>query len=164
MIRPVAPADTAAVRALTVASELFPPEESGVVETMLAAYFAGREAEGHTCVVDEVDGDLLAVAYYEPVTATDRTWEVTMIGVRRDLHRRGRGSALLQHVEDDLRSRDQRLLVIETSALPAFDRARAFYLARGYDEEARVRDYFEAGDDMVMFRKALRTRGGPARC
>ncbi len=155
MIRSVTQRDAAAVVALAVASELFPPEESGVVEAMLEEYFAGREAEGHTCVVDEVDGDLLAVAYYEPVTATDRTWELLMIGVRQDLHRRGRGAALLRHVEEDLRSRDQRLLVVETSALPAFDRARAFYLARGYDEEARVRDYFEAGDDMVMFRKAL---------
>ena len=157
MIRSVTHRDTAAVVALTVAAELFAPEESSVVETMLKEYFAGREAEGHTCVVDDADGDLLAVAYCEPVTATDRTWELTMIGVRQDLHRQGRGAELLRHVEDDLRARDQRLLVIETSALPAFARARAFYLARGYDEEARVRDYFEAGDDMVVFRKALQT-------
>lgn len=155
MFRPIAPSDTAAVLALVVAAELFTVEEAGVVDTMLTEYFAGREAEGHTCVVDDVDGGLLAVAYYEPVTATDRTWELTMIGVRQDLHRQGRGATLLQHVEDDLRSRGQRLLVIETSALPAFTRARAFYLARGYDEEARVRDYFEDGDDMVLFRKAL---------
>jgi ribosomal protein S18 acetylase RimI-like enzyme len=78
-----------------------------------------------------------------------------MIGVRRDRHRQGRGTALLRHVEEDLRTRGQRLLLVETSALPAFDRARAFYLASGYDEEARVRDYFGAGDDMVLFRRAL---------
>lgn len=155
MIRPVTQPDMAAVVSLTVASELFPPEESSVVEAMLMGYFAGRTEEGHTCLVDEVDGDLVAVAYYEPVTATDRTWELTMIGVRQYLHRQGRGAALLRHVEEDLCSRGQRLLVIETSALPAFARARAFYLACGYDEEARVRDYFETGDDMVMFRKAL---------
>ncbi len=155
MIRSVTQHDTPAVRALTVASELFTAEESTVVEAMLEEYFAGRAAEGHTCIVDEVEGDLLAVAYYEPVTATDRTWELTMIGVRQVVHRRGRGRALLAHVEQDLRARDQRLLVIETSALPAFARARAFYLACGYDEEARVRDYFETGDDMVLFRKAL---------
>lgn len=46
---------------------------------------------------------MLAVAYYEPVTATDRTWELTMIGVRRDLYRQGREAELLQHVKDDLR-------------------------------------------------------------
>lgn len=47
--------------------------------------------------------------------------------------------------------------MIETSALPAFARARAFYLACGYDEEARVRDYFENGDDMVLLRKTLQS-------
>jgi GNAT superfamily N-acetyltransferase len=155
MIRSIAQHDTAAVVALTVASELFTAEESTVVQTMLKEYFTGRDAAGHTCVVDEIDNGLLAVAYDQPVTATDRTWELTMIGVRQGLHRRGRGAALLRHVEEDLRSRGQRLLVIETSALPAFARARAFYLACGYDEEARVRDYFETGDDMVLFRKAL---------
>jgi GNAT superfamily N-acetyltransferase len=155
MIRSATQHDTAAVVALTVASELFTAEESTVVEAMLKEYFAGRDAQGHTCVVDEVDRDLFAVAYYEPIIATDRTWELTMIGVRQDVHRRGRGAALLRHVEEDLRSRGQRLLVIETSALPAFARARAFYLACGYDEEARVRDYFGTGDDMVLFRKAL---------
>lgn len=156
MIRSAKPHDTDAVVALTVSSELFTAEEATVVEAMLTQYFAGRDAEGHTCIVDEVDGHLLGVAYYQPVTATDRTWELTMIGVRRDVHRRGRGAELLRHVEQDLRSRDQRLLVIETSALPAFARARGFYAACGYDEEARVRDYFEAGDDMVLFRKSLR--------
>jgi GNAT superfamily N-acetyltransferase len=156
MIRSVIERDTAAVVALTVTSELFTAEESAVVEAMLKEYFAGRDTEGHTCVVDDVEGDLLAVAYYQPVVATDRTWELTMIGVRQDIHRRGRGTGLLRHVEKDLHDRGQRLLVVETSALPAFSRARAFYLACGYDEEARVRDYFGTGDDMVLFRKALR--------
>lgn len=155
MIRCITQPDTAAVVALTVSSGLFTAEESTVVETMLAEYFAGRDTEGHTCLVDDVDGDLLAVAYHEPVTATDRTVELTMIGVRQDVQRRGRGAALLGRVEQDLSSRGRRLLVIKTSAMPAFARARAFYLACGYDEEARVRDYFETGDDMVLFRKVL---------
>jgi hypothetical protein len=42
-------------------SHLFAPEESSVVEAMLKKYFAGREAEGHTCLVDHLNGDLLAV-------------------------------------------------------------------------------------------------------
>jgi ribosomal protein S18 acetylase RimI-like enzyme len=155
MIRSVTPDDAPAVVALAVASDLFPPEEAGVVETLIAGFFDGRAEEGHTCLVDEEDGALRAVAYYEPVTATDRAWELLMIGVRRDLHRTGLGGRLLHRVEDDLRDRGQRLLLVETSADPAFDRARAFYAALGYDEEARVRDYYADGDDMVLFRLVL---------
>ena len=155
MIRPVTPDDAPAVVALAVDSELFPPDEAGVVEALLDELFGGRAEQGHTCRVDEEDGALRAVAYYEPVAATDRAWELLMIGVRRDRHRTGLGGRLLRHVEDDLRDRGQRLLLVQTSADPAFDRARAFYAALGYDEEARVRDYVADGDDMVLFRRAL---------
>jgi hypothetical protein len=65
--------------------------------------FAGRQSqEGHTCVV--VRGrrpSLLAVAYYEPVTATDRTWELTMIGVGETCIGRAAELSCSQHVEDD---------------------------------------------------------------
>lgn len=157
MIRPITAEDASNVVALTVEAELFTAAESAIVEQMMTDYFAAKAADGHTCIVDDRDGRLIAVAYYEPLPATDRTWELTMIGVHRDEHRHGLGTALLKTVEADLADRGQRLLLIETSAQPAFDRARAFYRANGYDEEARVRDYYEAGDDMVLFRKDLTT-------
>ncbi|MFC0007771.1 GNAT family N-acetyltransferase [Micromonospora siamensis] len=155
MIRAITADDASDVVTLAVAAELFAPDEAGIVRQMMADYVATRAAEGHRCLVDDRDGRLVAVAYYEPLPATDRTWELTMIGVDREHHRRGLGTGLLEAVEADLAGRDQRLLLVETSATAAFDRARAFYLARGYDEEARVRDYYQAGDDMVLFRKAL---------
>ncbi len=159
MIRPVTSADAPAVVALAIAADLFPPEEAGVVETLLAEYAGGRADEGHTCLVDERDGVLAAVAYYQPLAATDGTWELLMIGVHRDRHRQGLGARLLHHVEDDLRTRGQRLLLLQTSADPAFTGARAFYAALGYDEAARVRDYYADGDDMVLFRRRV---GDPA--
>ena len=65
---------------------------------------------------------------------------------------------MLRGVEEDLRARGQRLLLVETSSTPQYDRTRAFYDKLGYEEEARVRDYWEAGDDLVLFRKALDVR------
>ena len=157
MIRTVTPADAATVVAVAIAAELFSVEDAGIVEQLMADYFARAYANGHACAldVDDTSGEPFGVAYWEPATATDRTWYLTMIGVRADQHRRGRGTALLRHVEDRLRSGGQRLLLVETSGTPAFDRARAFYRSCAYDEEARVRDYYEPGDDMVLFRKRL---------
>jgi ribosomal protein S18 acetylase RimI-like enzyme len=155
MIRAVTPDDVPDVVALAVDSELFPPEEAGAVEALMAGFFGARAGDGHACLVDEGDGALRAVAYYQPVAGTDRAWELLMIGVHRSRHRTGLGRVLLGRVEDDLRARGQRLLVVLTSADPAFARARAFYAALGYDEEARVRDYYADGDDMVLFRRAL---------
>lgn len=156
MIRPALSTDASAIVSLAVAAQLFPPDEAGIVENLMVDYFARERGQGHACAVDLDDGgDALAVAYWEPAKATDRTWYLTMIGVRHDHHRRGRGTSLLQHVEQQLRTDGQRLLLVETSSTSAFDRARSFYRACDYDEEARVRDFYEPGDDMVLFRKAL---------
>ena len=51
--------------------------------------------------------------------------------------------------------RGERVLLVETSGLPGFERTRAFYRKLGYDEEARIRDFYQAGEDKVVFRKAL---------
>lgn len=62
---------------------------------------------------------------------------------------------MLGRVEEELRSRQQRLLLVETSGDPGFALTRAFYDKAGYTSEARVRDYYEPGDDMVLYRKDL---------
>lgn len=154
MIRPMTPDDSAAVIALVVAAGMFPASETEVVDNMLADYFGRTINDGHVCVIDEED-EPVGVAYYAPAPATDRTWYLTMIGVRPDHQGRGRGASLLRHVEDALQASGQRVLLVETSGVPAYERTRAFYVKCGYEEEARIRDFWAAGDDMVVFRKAL---------
>lgn len=162
MIRPATHGDALTVVDLAVDARLFPPEAASIVEKLMADYFQRNNAEGHACVLDTLDepdsrGTSAArgVAYYQPRPAADRVWELTMIAVRNAGQGRGTGGALLRHVEDDLRGRDQRLLLVETSGVPAFARTRAFYDKHGYHTEARVRDYYEAGDDLVLYRKDL---------
>jgi hypothetical protein len=61
----------------------------------------------------------------------------------------------VRHVERALAAGGARLLLIETSGLGSFERTRAFYQALGYVEEARIREFYKAGDDKVIFRKTL---------
>ena len=46
-------------------------------------------------------------------------------------------------------------MLVETSALPAFARTRAFYRTNGYVEDARIREFYAPGEDKVVFCKAL---------
>jgi ribosomal protein S18 acetylase RimI-like enzyme len=82
-----------------------------------------------------------------------------MIAVAPAEQRTGRGAALLAHIEEALAAAGQRLLLVETSSSAEYERARAFYKRCGFGQEARIRDYFAAGEDMILFRKAL----GPAK-
>lgn len=153
LLRPAASADQAAILGLAVSSGLFQPQETGPLDGMLSDYFAGR-LEDHYWIVLE-DGDVIAAAYVAPEMMTDGAWNLYFIAVARDRQGRGDGTDLLTHVEAMLRDRGERLLLVETSGLNGFERTRAFYRKQGYDEEARIRDFYSAGDDKIVFRKAL---------
>jgi hypothetical protein len=51
--------------------------------------------------------------------------------------------------------RGGRMLIVETSGSPDFERTRKFYIQCGYEEEARIRDFYATDDDKVVFRKVL---------
>ena len=86
---------------------------------------------------------------------TSGTWNLYLIAVHPEHQGRGVGAALVRHIEHALAERGERVLLVETSGLPEFERTRAFYLANGYDEEARIREFYAAGEDKVVFRKVL---------
>ncbi|MEM9581052.1 MAG: GNAT family N-acetyltransferase, partial [Pseudomonadota bacterium] len=77
------------------------------------------------------------------------------LGVRSARQGQGLGGTLVAALESQLRSAQQRMLIVETSALPDFAQARGFYAAQGYGKEAMIRDYWAAGDGKVIFRKLL---------
>jgi GNAT superfamily N-acetyltransferase len=154
LIRAVISEDSTIVSKLALESGLFGADAIGFLDKMMADYFDGNRDQGHACVID-IEGEPLGVAYYQPALATDRTWYLTMIGVRRDRQGQGRGAALIEYVENTLRDSGQRVLLVETSGSVDFARTRTFYAKCGYEEEARVRDYYAAGEDMVLFRKVL---------
>jgi ribosomal protein S18 acetylase RimI-like enzyme len=139
---------------VVVAAGMFTGADVGVVDELLGGYFIG-EPDTAVCFVGENAAGIGGVAYAQPAPGADRVWYLTMIGVRPTVQRSGIGGALLDAVERTLVDLRQRLLLVETSALPEYLPARNFYSRSGYDEEARVRDFHEDGDDMVLFRKRL---------
>jgi ribosomal protein S18 acetylase RimI-like enzyme len=152
MIRPTISDDTPALIALADATGLFQPDQLQELSEMLADYFSS--GGDHFWITDDNEG-AVGVAYCQPEPMTDRTWNLQLIAVRLDRQGKGRGSNLLRHVEQMLTARGARVLLVETSGLPSFERTRTFYTKCGYEEEARIRDFYAAGDDKVVFRKVL---------
>jgi GNAT superfamily N-acetyltransferase len=140
--------------ALAVAAGLFPPEAAPFLAGQAEAWLAGGRSSG-AWVVAEADGKVACVAFYEPRAATDRVWALTMIVVDPSIQGTGMGGRVLRWVEQRLRDDGQRLLVIETSSTPAYDKTRRFYERNGYRSVATVPDYYEDGDHMVLYYKRL---------
>lgn len=157
MIRSTAPDDTIALIALAEATGLFEANQLDEVEEMLADYFSGNSDSDRFWITDD-DGGPVGVAYCELEPMTDRTWNLQLIAILPDRQGQGRGATLLRYIEQTLMARGGRVLLVETSGLPEFDRVRSFYRKCGYDEEARIRDFYKAGDDKIVYRKAIDTQ------
>ena len=140
-----------AVRAM-IDSTLFEAQDAGFLEGVLDAHLAAGDSR---CLV-AVEGDrLVGVVYARPEEATDRVWDLTMIGVRAALQGGGVCRALMHEIERELVARGQRLLLVRTSGTDRFEGTRGFYASLGYDEVARIADYWTEGDDLVVFSRAL---------
>jgi ribosomal protein S18 acetylase RimI-like enzyme len=149
-IRPLRADDLPDLKAVIEANQLFP---SAMLDDMTAEFLAGDAAGERWLTLD--DGGPVALAYYVPERMTDGTFNLLLIAVAPDRHGQGIGTKLMAHAEADLAARGGRVLLVETSGLEEFARTRAFYRFIGYDEEARIREFYAAGEDKVVFRKAL---------
>ncbi len=150
-IRPTLPEDVPALKALIDALGLFPGD---MLDDMMADYFSHSESN-HFWLTDHGDIGPVGVAYYAPERLTDGTWNLYLIAIQSDRQGQGRGKAMMRYVEQTLRERGERLLLVETSGLPSYEYQRAFYRRCGYTEEARIRDFYQAGEDKVVFWKTL---------
>jgi ribosomal protein S18 acetylase RimI-like enzyme len=155
MIRPATPADTPALLTLTEGTGVFKPHEVQALTEVLSDYHAEAHRHDHVAVVEERDGHILGYAYYAPAAMTDRTWYLYWIAVTKATQAKGIGGKLLKHAEDDIRTRNGRVLFIETSSLPHYQLTRKFYLRHAYEVTGVLKDYYSDGDDMVVFRKRL---------
>jgi ribosomal protein S18 acetylase RimI-like enzyme len=99
--------------------------------------------------------EILGFACYGQRPLTEGTYDLYWIAVDGNQRGRGIGKILLNTVEERLRARGARLLIAETEGKPAFDPTRRFYLSAGYTLEARIRDFYKPGEDLVMFTKRL---------
>jgi len=154
MIRLTTPSDTNALIAVACSSGLFEPHQIEELKGMLTQYFFAQAKTDEIWVTDDDQGTV-GVAYAAPERMTDGTWNLYLIAIHADHQRQGRGTAILNFVECLLAERGQRLLLVETSGTKDFDYVRTFYRNNGFEEEARIRDFYAGGIDKVVFRKII---------
>jgi ribosomal protein S18 acetylase RimI-like enzyme len=155
MIRLTTPDDTIALIALAAASGLFDPNQTDDLAQMLDKHFSDKD-ETQDIWLTDYDNEPVGIAYIAPERMTEGTWNLYLIAVHPDRQKQGRGKALLSYVEQMLMERGERILLVETAGTDDFEYVREFYRQNGYEEEARIREFYTAGVDKIVFSKALK--------
>lgn len=155
------PAHGKRVRELVESTGVFRPSEVDVaLEVFDAAFVPGQRDYALVGAFDAqgAQGTLLGYACFGPTPGAVGTWDLYWIAVARDAQGRGVGTALLREIEARIRAQGARLCVIETSSRADYEATRAFYARMGFEPVARVPDFYDDGDDRVIYVKRLRIR------
>lgn len=135
-------------------------EAAGQSRYAESAMFAAKQAmrlqtREYNAIIVSTGGTITGIVVYGHVAGTEGTAELHAIAVASGARGQGQGRILLDAAVRDIASREARLLVVELPADPSLDPVRSFLLARGFQQEARVSDFFRDGVDLVLLRLDL---------
>ena len=155
MIRASLAGDTVGMMEVAEACGLFEGDQLDTLRATIDRFFGGA-GDGDEFWLTDIEGTHVAgVACVSAEVMTDRVWNLLFVAVHPDSQGQGRGGAILDAVERELRRRGARMLIVETSGGDDFDRTRLFYGKQGFEQEGAVRDFYAAGADKIVFRKLL---------
>ena len=150
-IRKVIPQDINALKEVLDTSELFPSE---MLDDMIHD-FLNNEPSTDIWLTTLQDGIPISIAYCAPERMTEGTYNLYAIAIHKKNQGNGIGRKMMTYIEGHLRSTGNRILLVETSGLPEYELTRKFYHKCNYHQEAIIRDFYQAGEDKVVFWKKL---------
>jgi len=115
----------------------------------------GDSKDYRVLVAQDFEEGIVAYACWGPTPLTRGTYDLYWIATRPDAQGRGCARALLERIETLVREEEGRLLVAETSSRESYADTVRFYRRRGFEEASRIRDFYDVGDDRILFLKYL---------
>jgi ribosomal protein S18 acetylase RimI-like enzyme len=157
-IRPINPGDRSRIyEIVTAAGNFNDPEIATAMELVDEALEKG-EKSSYIIVVAEMPvaaATVAGYACYGSTPLTEGVFDLYWIAVHPETQGRGVGRELIQHVEEDIRSRGGRMLLIETSSRDGYEATIGFYKRTNYELAARIKNFYRIGDDKLVFLKEL---------
>lgn len=81
------------------------------------------------------------------------SYDVLWIAVHNDFRFKGIGKDLLNKMHIHIEQLKARMVIAETSGIEKYEPTRRFYESNGYTLEAQIRDFYQPGDDKLIFVK-----------
>ena len=155
-IRPLVQGDPARLYSVLIETQVFTSEEIKVAMELIDIVLKDPNQEDYKihCVVNDEDQPIGYICY-GPAPMTQGTFDLYWIVVDPRFQGHGIGSKLLHFLEGSVRERKGRIILIDTSSIPQYEKTQKFYVRHGFQEVARVPDYYHPGNDRITFCKKL---------
>ena len=123
-IRKVNKKDITHLKEVLDSSQLFPSE---LLDDMIADYFDNTNTQDIWFTYCEADKPV-SLGFCAPEKFTEGTYNLYAITVKKEYQGKGIGKKMMTYLEDMLRKKGNRILIVETSGNEEMALTRAFYL------------------------------------
>jgi ribosomal protein S18 acetylase RimI-like enzyme len=155
-IRPMAQHDKSAIMKILKNTPEFTPAEVVLADEVVSDYLFNPANSGYYILVAEIDSVVAGYVCYGPTPITEGTWDLYWIAVDHNIQGQGIGRRLMEAAEEKIRAAKGRLVLVETSSKPGYEKTNLFYQRIGYKEAARIIDFYMIGDDQIIYEKRFK--------
>jgi len=155
MIRELETKDRERIEKILVDTKNFNDEEIRVAMELIDICLNNVSQNDYEIFVDEESGELRGYVCIGPRPLTSGTYDLYWIAVNPEIQSKGVGSGLINYVEEYLKVKKARLILIETSGKASYEKERKFYEKNSYKELVNIKDFYNVGDSLVIYGKYI---------
>ncbi len=136
------------------ATEMFTPDEVFFAREQVDIYLdQPHQRDYFLVVVEDAPGRVVGYMSYGQTPLTDAGYDLYWMAVAPEEQGRGFGREIMLWLEKRVKEAGGRMILIETSSQPKYERTRRFYLDMDYREVSRIPDFYKPGDDRITYVK-----------
>lgn len=151
----VMPDDVGRVKSLVASTGFFNAAEVEIAGELVTERLTKGLRSGYHFILAERGSGLVAYACYGPIEGTQTSFDLFWIAVAPEEQRKGLGVQVYSRAEAAMRKAGARQIYVDTSSSDRYAPTRGFYQRMGFQEEARLPDFYAPGDGKVIYAKAL---------
>ena len=156
MIRSLINTDRNIIEGILQDTGNFNADEIKIAMELVDLYVNEPDQKDYEIFVDaDESGVINGYVCIGPRPLTTGTYDLYWIAVNPNVQSKGIGSRLISYIEEYLKGKSARLILIETSGKPSYEKERKFYLKNSYKELVEIQDFYNKGDSLVIYGKYL---------
>jgi ribosomal protein S18 acetylase RimI-like enzyme len=147
--------DIGRVRSLVASTGFFNAAEVEIAAELVTERLTKGVRSGYHFVLAERGAGLVAYACYGPIDGTQGSFDLYWIAVSPEEQGRGLGSQVYLRAEEAMRKAGAKRIYADTSSSERYTPTRGFYERMGFEEDARLANFYGPGDGKVIYKKEL---------
>jgi len=121
------------------------------IELVNEALIKGQEKSEYFFQFIEADGKIASYLCYGHIPCTVGSYGLYWIATHNNYRGKGMGKLILEKTHETIKNRNGRMIIAETSGTQKYISTRKFYENNGYKAEAIIKDFYQTGDDKIMY-------------